>query len=133
MNSLTKRQLKRFGNLIRILHEVPEPQRFTMRRFIHPCGMPTCVLGHYAARQDVQHTFTTGSGLAGTGFYLISDESHCLFADGKEVCAHFGLKPTDANELFGPEGCNKAVLPDEAAAYIENFLEEKLDANQTTR
>ena len=93
---------------------------FTMALFGYSgekeCGSPACALGHYVARRDLQREF-----LLNRDGYPVLCTNHrdvSFFAFER----HFGLKPEEHEELFGPEGCNNASTPEEAAAYIVNFI-----------
>lgn len=116
------RQLKRLRNAVLVLRGDSDPENFTMRKYMnYPCGAPACVLGHYASRHDIQHTFHL-------------DQSGSLCAGGRKVChndpevrTHFGLTSDEAIRLFGIHGCGNAQNPAEAADYIEGFIKGKVD------
>lgn len=48
---------ERAQNMIRALRESPDRAQFSMSRWATRCGTPACVLGHYAARSDLQNIF----------------------------------------------------------------------------
>jgi len=110
-------------NAIRALRESPDPSEFTMRDFTgdSDCRTPGCVLGHYAARPDLQQTFKLDRQLV-----LRDDEDAWPSYEGPEVCEHFGLTAEQACELFGPTGCDGAESTRDAIAYIERFIEREL-------
>lgn len=96
---------------------------FDMSRY-HHCGTPMCVFGHYVARHDLQQEFRLGSVcsvdyVAGGGFAGI-----CSGGPQK----HFGITYDEANELFSAEGCGHAETPQQAIAYIEDFIARKWPA-----
>lgn len=114
----------RLEKLITVLQEA-DPKGFSMERFGNACGTPACVLGHYAARRDIQRSFR----------FLPSDNPHPEFEnnittnkwesvwhDGEEVCSHFGIDSYQAEELFGGDGCNEATTPTQAIRFITKFI-----------
>lgn len=121
---MNKTHKKRLLNLIRALEESPNPKGFSMRDFGDGCGTPMCVLGHYAARKDLQRAFgldpAVGESLLvnrrGTVFY-----SHW----SKEVEEHFGLKGSESETLFGGWGCGGAKTIPQAIRFIKRFIKKK--------
>lgn len=89
------------------------------RTIPHNCGTPSCALGHFALRGDLQRTFT----LTSKGQLVLRKKKHrSLHADSEEIRDYFGLVDDDAELLFGSEGCNKATTPTEAADFIEAWI-----------
>lgn len=109
-----------FENLIRANRECHLPDKFDMHTYGHPCGTPGCVLGQYAAREDLQSAFK----LTGAGRLWSRDGLHSLWSGDELVAEHFGITWTQALELFGVDGCGRAQTPEQAAAYIEKFVKE---------
>lgn len=130
---------ERLLNVVRALHEDPDPENFTMAREVWggmrsrfgarpECGTPGCAFGHYAARRDLQDAFAidrqgafgasirevTFGGEFGRGVYYCSDS----------VARHFGLSEGEIDDLFGPDGCGGAKTSVDAADYIENWVKE---------
>lgn len=109
---------RRLLDVARALREAPNPKRFKMDDFGGFCGTPHCALGHYAARKDLQKTFS---------LTLIRGN---LRMQGKiwdwgRIARYFGITGTEAFELFGSDGCHFAETPIEAAEYIEGFVAHK--------
>lgn len=112
----------------RALRESPKPEAFTMQLYAygpnrydaeHPCGTPACALGHYASRADLQKEFV----IVGHSV-LFADESRRGIAhyDSEEVMEHFGLSLNQASLLFNSQGCGGAKTVEEAAQFIEDFV-----------
>ena len=107
---------KRLLNVAKALRESPAPERFSMEYYAHrDCGTPACALGHYAARRDIQRTFT----IERDGAFGFDIEYEGQIGD------HFGLFDEEVNELFGTFGCRDAKTPAQAARYIERFVARK--------
>lgn len=92
------------------------------------CGTPMCVLGHYAARTDLQTDFMLSGGgtlwgeghsLGGTLWGSYSREGYSL---ASLIRHHFGITTKQARELFDADGCGNASTAEEAAVYIEKFI-----------
>lgn len=115
------------------VRESPDPESFCMAAFggyrlnrpraqEPSCGTPFCVLGHYAARADLQDDFKLiDDGLfeRNVTFYGCSTS---LGYNYTAVLKHFVITPLEAEELFGCSGCGNATTPEQAAAYIEEFV-----------
>lgn len=99
--------------------EAKNPKKFNMGDYFHWCGSPSCVLGFYASRRDLQR-FLKGDD----GFLSYVSGGSADIAD-VEVQEHFGITPAEAYELFGCTGCGNAKTPTQAAWYIEEFLKSK--------
>jgi hypothetical protein len=125
---------ERLLNVAKALRESPNPAAFSMEQ-IYSCGSPCCALGHYAARPDLQQTFTINRDQ--WGFRLLTQEPTAwLKFDGDEVCEHFGISEQQARQLFRdsnsddtedsylPCGCGGAQTAIEAAEYIQRFVAE---------
>lgn len=98
------------------------PEDFTMAAFSR-CGTPACVLGHYAARDDLQDAFEIH---VEHDWIRRSDGSGIPFGYcDVYVLKHFGISHDEANELFSTEGCGGAVTPEAADIYIRKFIARK--------
>lgn len=109
---------ERLLNVVKALRESPVPEKFTMHRFVYmttanECGSPACALGHYAFRQDLQSAFTRDTFGPQSG---VGCASEC-------VLEHFHITEQQACQLFDSCGCDSAKTPNEAADYIEKFVE----------
>ena len=120
---------KRLLNVAKACRETKYPNKFDMTAFAHPCGTPACALGNYAARRDLQRTFTLlrscDSGTYWLGVKDAGEPGGLRIAgfDDDAVEEHFGVNFKEARELFNAGGCNKARTGNEAAEYIERFVE----------
>ena len=110
----------RLLNVARALRESKNPEDFDMGMYGHACGTPACALGHYAAREDLQHTFT----LDAVNDSILVGEDWVGF-DSRDVRDHFGITPSEALELFEAEGCAGAKTAIEAAEFIERVVAER--------
>lgn len=110
----------RLLNLIKALQESPAPERFTMDDYVHPCGTPACVLGHYAARSDLQDFLTAPRD----GWQEVQTTSgeRVPYWD-QLVLQHFDIAYSQACELFSTYGCGRAKTVDEAIAYLRRFID----------
>lgn len=91
-----------------------------MGGFIKSCGAPACVLGHYAAREDLQDDFKVfGFGIVHKygGFSLGFDSGY--------VRKHFNLKSDELKSLFGEQGCGNATRAKQVSEYMNNFVAKK--------
>ena len=109
---------ERLRNVVKALRESPSPEEFTMEHYAWDCGTPGCALGHYAYRTDLQDAFFLDESgtiqTAGRG---------CLISTS---CFHFGITAQEEIELFSSKGCGVANTAEQAALYIENFIQRKL-------
>lgn len=139
---------QRLLNAAKAVRETPSPGKFSMSRFgleTYPvpqvdspgCGTPGCVLGHYAARADLQDEFK----LVGSDIFLrdaVVPENfwerggNGLTYNADVICDHFQISSNQACQLFSTAGCEYAQTPWEAANYIERFVEEE-ESYQETR
>lgn len=131
---MNKQQLKNLKKLPKVLREEAARRdalgdkrkvgdSFNMHGFgNYSCNTPACVLGTYAYRKDVQDTFRPLRCYYGIDIKL-KGCSEVVYHDGLEVQAHFGLDATQAEELFGTKGCGGADNEEDAARFIEGFIE----------
>lgn len=127
-------QRKRLLNVARALRETPDPSAFEMRWYCHDdasstasCGTPACAAGNYAARRDLQRSFT-----------LEELDSGGVSHEDWAWCEHFGITDTESDSLFSAHGelaeycrTNRGAWsepsydPRLAAEYIERFVAER--------
>ena len=120
----------RLLNVARALRESPNPEKFSMDVYAHPCGTPACAFGHYAARPDLQSAFRLEDGTP------VSAEGICRMYYLEDVLDHFGITIEDARELFSGGGdpfevedeyrkcgCGGAKTAIEAAEFVERWVE----------
>jgi hypothetical protein len=127
-----KVQAKRLLNVVRALHEDPDPENFTM----------LCALGHYAARRDLQRSFRIA---VDEDAAILTSSGQFVWIDDECVLEHFGLAAEEASELFDIWGCGGSTgtfneethelegrrcisSPKVAARYIERFVRRKCKA-----
>lgn len=108
----------RLEKLILALEGVPI-KHFNMDKY-GTCGTPACVLGHFAARTDLQRKFVLKHEFH-TQLFAI-DGHEVDYWDG-EVREYFGINAEQAEALFGPEGCDRAQTPAKARRYIRKFID----------
>lgn len=111
----------RLLNVAKALRESPEPAYFTMSFYGHSCNTPACALGHYAARGDLQDTFILDSD----GDVALMESGVMVGFSGLPTRDHFDISRGEAYELFDVAGCGGAKTADQAAEYIERFVERK--------
>lgn len=128
MNEIGKARLL---NVAKALRESKNPDQFTMQVYGHSCGTPACALGHYAARQDLQSTYT----LREDGGLIAKDDSSRSWVPFTSIGVqeHFDITKDETYELFSDNeafdddetptwGCGNAKTALEAAEYIEAFV-----------
>lgn len=121
-------QQENFRKLIQAVDEYAQAggavnKSLAMGHYAFPCGTPSCVLGIYAAREDLQKQFYLVKGK--DAVFSKFDHEIIYYAD-KEIQDHFGISEQDAEELFSGSGCNYAKTAFQALRYLKNFLETKL-------
>lgn len=108
----------RLENLIVALKDA-KPEKFNMGNYMWRCGTPACVLGHYAARRDLQDLLMLSIQ---RGMVYQETGIGCDYDDA-EVQEHFGFLEDEAEELFASYGCGSAKTPADAIAYIREFID----------
>ena len=114
--------------MIRALDEAEHPNRFNMERYGRQhegCCTPCCVLGHYAARRDLQDVIRLDS----QGIIRLTANTKVGFSgdpvdfDDFAILEHFGITKDQAYLLFDADGCGNAGRDIERAKYfIYGFL-----------
>lgn len=143
---MTPEQIQNLRNAVRATREAPY---FNMCFFVAgpyektnlgiECRTPGCIIGNYAARQDLQ-----------TLFYINDDNdiclrvepyplephgvrAHLLFFENPKFLEHFGISFDEAYELFSGRGCDRAGKDAvKAANYIEDFITRKLEQQKAS-
>lgn len=111
-------------NFERLYRAIVEAQRLDMSRWADDCGTPACVLGHYAARIDLQSEFRIVVSDE-QGAYIVDSRGKHIWHSCPSVREHFDISRVQAYHLFDLEGCDDADTPAEAAAYIRRFIDTK--------
>lgn len=99
------------------------------------CGTPGCALGHYAARRDLQRTFTLQTEgemvdvCTANGEWVAFPLEDSVLEVFEE---HFDLSASEVERLFGPDGCGRAKTPNKAADYIERFVKQRAKKELST-
>lgn len=130
---------------VRALEETPNPERFTMRAYVHLdphayentdlghavpeyeeswCGTPACVIGQLAARTDLQSFLRidkTWNCIRYTEPDVDGYYNQCHWSDA-EVMDWFDLDKDAMRDIFSERGCNNAKTAAEAAAFIKSFI-----------
>lgn len=129
---------KRLMNLIKAVRESPIPEAFTMGCYIRGnrhdtqpdggaipanwCGTPACILGHYAAREDLQKLLRVEKyGDNAYRIVYVRNGEPAEFQD-TPIHKHFGISDLQAYRLFSSVGCNEAQTPAQAITYIEELM-----------
>ncbi len=88
------------------------------------CGSPACILGNFAAREDLQSVMKLRPHNMPV-LVLTETDSRVYFED-KEIRDLFGLTLEEANDLFSIDGCGEAKNDKERAVrYLRLFYKEK--------
>jgi hypothetical protein len=98
-----------------------KPKEFDMTVYVHPCGTPACVFGHFAARSDLQKKFALSDD-GWSPVHLRKNKEPIDYYDD-EVLAYFGVTRTQAEFLFGPdenEGATPATMRRRIRKFIDN-------------
>ena len=98
-----------------------KPSQFDMTMYVHWCGTPACVLGHFAARSDLQKKFTLSDGGWSAVHVRKTGESIDYFDD--EVLTYFGITRAQSERLFGAdenEGATPATMRKRIRKFIDN-------------
>jgi hypothetical protein len=132
---------------VRAIEEAEHPERFAMAGYIHGpdpygalqeypkawCGSPACILGHLAAREDLQDFFKAQDMSLVYNTPIDEWSNYVSFTDAR-LSAWFGLTSGEMLELFGSEGCGGATTVEEASEYIKQFIALKdIDSRQEGR
>lgn len=128
---------ERLLNVAKALRESPQPDKFDMDTYVHPCGTPACAFGHYAVRSDLQDLFTAhATPLMWQGIDHIGGKENISY-DAAVVLEHFDITQEEADRIFGCSGVADEMVEDfgpsellalaaktplEAAAWIERFV-----------
>lgn len=147
---MNKRQEKRLLNVARALRDADRTKAyFDMRSFVGVgsegfCGTPSCALGHYASRTDLQKFVriqkqrvknpVRQEEILLDAYVVFVKNDHRFDASTPTDIAyqnHFGIGPFEAEDLFEFNGCGGATTPLAAAKYIEKFVSRKKKEGQT--
>lgn len=138
----------RLLNVAKALRESPNPDKFDMGSYVHPCGTPSCAFGHYALRSDLQSEFTAHAAPNfWQGVDIVGGKLDISYAD-ERVLDHFEITENQADQLFGDPGLAKdrvmaeeipesaflslnARTANEAADWIERFVAKHSEVTQS--
>ena len=99
-----------------------------MTKWGHACGTPACVLGHYAARRDLQDDLQLYRGHLYPAFGQTRGDL------GDTIRGHFGIVSEELTILFGSRGCGSAYNNrTRAIAYLKEFIEKKWPIEEIER
>lgn len=156
---MTTPNIERLKLTIKAVSESAKPEAFDMDCYMHGahkgfsidpdphCGSPGCLLGHLAAREDLQNFLRLDDdfGLVFANQFVefstyddaldeevMRSEPKTATYDDPELCAWFGLNNAQAVALFGPGGCDNAKTVEEAAQYARAFID-AYEANARAR
>jgi len=115
--------------LLNVARAIREGSEFDMSSFAHTCGTPSCAMGHYAARDDLQDDFIiakTSPGCHPEWWPMHLETGNSDGVDSKVLAEYFGLEAYEVCELFGIWGCDHARKDAaKAIAFIEAFVARK--------
>lgn len=100
------------------------------------CGSPSCALGHFAARTDLQRVLkiaiheNTDFKYAQLELRSTNERADML---EEELLQYFGLNKEEMKELFSGVGCRNAKSAITAAKYIEKFVASRRYPRTTRR
>jgi hypothetical protein len=109
---------QRLNMVAKAVRECEHPELFTLYQYGTDEGIPTCPLGLYASRTDLQKLLFLNE----TGNLCTTGEKWEIEWDDEKISDHFGLSEAQVEILFGREGCGQADTPEQAAAFIEGFI-----------
>lgn len=115
---------RRLLRLAKILDGVPDEvmpdgkHRYWQGAYQHPCGAPSCALGHWAEANRKRWNLDPP--------HLKSKSKYPSTFGG--CVAEFALRGNEDLDLFSISGCNNAQSGPEAAAFIRKFV-----ANRTEK
>jgi len=101
-----------------------KPKQFDMTMYAHACGSPACVLGHFAARSDLQKKFKFNEKCDrfSAAVLLVKGGKPVYFEDD-EVLEYFGITPAQSEYLFGCDGPNEFATPAMMRRRIRKFID----------
>jgi len=127
---MNKKHAQRLLDVASACRETKFPKDFTMTSFGHNCMTPGCALGNYAVRHDLQDQFDLDEdGDLKQVNKALRSVRHVYRGtigwDDDSVMDWFGIERQEAKLLFDEDGCMNAQTPEEAAQFIEFFLDRK--------
>lgn len=151
---MNKTQAHRLLNVARSLRESKNPKLFDMRKYVwgdnlflfgieeddvkktadvNFCGTPSCAIGHFAGRRDLQKLLKIGHAInlsdpSKPGPMEVQDnDGNKVMVQDELLQNYFGLGVDDLDQLFGAHGCGSAKTPKDAAKYIERFVKARAE------
>lgn len=106
------------------MHLRKDEKTYRQGGFVHPCGAPSCALGHYASMFPNRFTLDTFNyyGAEIDGSIRTKRGGKNVGIDDKLVLREFAISDDEAYELFDVDGCGGAKTAQLAAAYIRKFV-----------
>lgn len=103
------------------------PDTFDMRCY-HKCGTPMCLLGNYVHQFGGDRFRLSPDDATLERFNEYSGRWVHMPCTSDEVKQLFGIDFEEATRLFDARGCNNAKTPGDAAAYVGQFIADRLRA-----
>jgi len=100
-----------------------KPRDFDMNNYVHSCGTPSCVLGYFASRTDLQAKFALTKDRWGSTFCALRGSDDCVDYDDPEVRKYFGIDSAQAEHLFGAGPENEDATPAIMRRKIRKFID----------
>lgn len=116
------RRLLRLADILDVAdakHRAQGEPTYVQGKFRFGCGTPACALGHHAVATPKRWTFGDFS------FPLLRNPPPELPSPGHALsCAQveFSLTETQAADIFGYSGCDRASTAKKAARFIRRFV-----------
>ena len=105
-----------------------KPKQFDMTVYAHACGTPACVLGHFAARKDLQSKFKFNDKCDRFSAAILSKKTgQAVYHEDDEVLEYFGINDAQSEYLFGCEGKNEHATPAQMRQRIRKFIDKSGD------
>lgn len=104
-------------------HRARKEPTYDQSHYFHPCGTPSCALGHWAAAHP-RRWRVRRSGYDGRRLYPLLRGGNFADSHLSSVMHEFGLNSDDVDMLFGHQGCNKAKTGKQAARFIRKFIQD---------
>jgi hypothetical protein len=115
---------QRLEKLIVALEGV-KPKDFDMNNYVHTCGTPSCALGYFASRVDLQRKFVLAKNEQGymTCQLRVQDHDYPVDYEDAQVLGYFGINREQAEYLFGGGYPNDGKTPAQMRRKIRKFID----------
>lgn len=119
MDIVGERRLLKLASALDVADEIHRARKeptYDQKQIKHDCGTPACAIGHW-----IRHT--RGRIYLTDGGELFHKESECFISGVQHTGSiEFRITYSQADELFGIDGCGEAKTAKQAARYIRKFV-----------